>query len=140
MYNAINYSPYPYSFNPAMAGTTAPYQPQRQEIIKVNGENGARAYNLNSPNSSVLMLDETQPLVWLKTTDGAGYPTLTAYTIEPYKPEQEVNSDLEKRIKRLEDIINESYTCNVAEFKSRKPSGKNISDPEHDERKSGRDV
>lgn len=58
---------------------------QRTEVIKVNGEGGAKAFQM-APNSSVLLLDETAPIVWLKTTDGAGYPAITPYSITPYKP------------------------------------------------------
>ena len=58
--------------------------PQRQEIIRVNGENGARAYQM-APNSSALLLDESAPLVWLVQTDGAGYKTEAPYTITPYQ-------------------------------------------------------
>ena len=47
--------------------------PQRCEVIRVNGRNGADAFRL-APNSSILMLDENEPLVWLKTTDGAAAP------------------------------------------------------------------
>lgn len=70
-------------------------------------ENGARAFGM-APNSSVLLLDETAPLVWLKTTDGAGYPTLTPYTITPYHaaPPVDVNA-LEQRIARLEEKLND---------------------------------
>ena len=59
--------------------------PMQQEIVRVNGKEGAEAYRL-APNSSVLLLDETAPLVWCKMTDGAGYPTMTAYEITPYTP------------------------------------------------------
>ena len=38
-----------------------------------------------SPNSSIILLDESAPLIWLKMTDGAGYPTITPYRIEPLK-------------------------------------------------------
>ena len=48
---------------------------QRMEIVRVNGENGARAYQM-PPNSNVLLLDESAPLVWLVQTDGAGYKTV----------------------------------------------------------------
>ena len=77
---------------------------QRYEIIRVTGENGARAFQM-APNSSAILLDETAPLVWLVQTDGAGYKTATPYKIEPYTPEavQDVQS-LEARIKRLEDV------------------------------------
>lgn len=76
-------------------------------ITKVSGENGAKAFAM-APNSSALLLDETAPLVWLKTTDGAGYPTLTPYTITPYQaaPPVDVNS-LENRVKRLEEMLND---------------------------------
>lgn len=59
--------------------------PVQQEIVRVNGKEGAEAYRM-APNSSVLLLDETAPLVWCKMTDGAGYPTMTAYEITPYTP------------------------------------------------------
>lgn len=98
-----NYNPYMQQQNMLPAQTVT-----RQEIVKVNGENGARAYQI-APNSSVLLLDEQSPIVWLKTTDGAGYPTITPYTITPYQTEQQIDiSSLESRIKRLEDRLNES--------------------------------
>ena len=59
------------------------------------------------PNSSILLLDANDPIVWLKTTDGAGYPTLIPYTITPYQQPPEItNADLLARIKKLEAIIN----------------------------------
>lgn len=91
---------YPYNYNP--------YQQQysSQQIVKVNGENGAMAYQMPA-NSSALLLDEAEPIIWLKQTDGAGYPTVTPYKIEPYvKPETPNYDVLMKRIERLEDIIN----------------------------------
>ena len=82
-----------------------PVLPQSQ-VIRVNGENGARAYGLGA-NSSALLLDESGLLVWLVTSDGAGYKTVSAYDITPHQ--QAVAPDygsLESRIQRLEDIIN----------------------------------
>ena len=94
---------------------------QRQEIIRVNGENGARAYNL-PPNSSILLLDETAPIVWLAQTDGAGYKSLTPYTITPYQAENKPDyNSLEARIKRLEEMLNEQP--NNADVKQKR-SGK----------------
>lgn len=95
-------------FNPYSAAyqqNANQYQAQPQQIIKVSGEPGARAYQMPA-NSSVLLLDEQQPVVWLKTTDGAGYPQLTPYRIEPYEPEPVPDLKcIEERIKRLEDMI-----------------------------------
>lgn len=79
-----------------------------QQIVRVNGENGARTYQM-MPNSSALLLDETAPLVWLAQTDGAGYKTVTPFKIEPYVPEPEPDfKDILKRIERLEGRLNES--------------------------------
>lgn len=119
----FNYNPYnPYNafsnnslYNPASAGLGYG-QPAKQEIIRVNGENGAKAYQM-PPNSSALLLDETQPVIWLKQSDGAGYSTINAYKIEPYIADTVVQLDLEKRVKRLEELINESYTVNASELK-----------------------
>ena len=105
-----------YEFNQFYGGQTNPYQGRmntnpfnfmpKQEIIRVNGENGARAYAL-PPNSSILLLDETAPIVWLAQTDGAGYKTVTPYTISRYEtqPTNDYNS-LAERVKRLEEILN----------------------------------
>ena len=45
------------------------------QVVKVNGYNGANAYQL-PPNASALLLDETQPIVWLVKSDGAGYKSV----------------------------------------------------------------
>lgn len=87
-------------------------QPQPQQVIRVHGEEGAKAYSL-PPNSSVLLLDETQSVVWLKMTDGAGYPTVTGYEIHPMqnKEQSEIGS-LEERIRKIEEDIYGSQSNN----------------------------
>lgn len=104
MYNQFG-SPFNMQFMPQ-------YQPwgqnlQRQEIVKVNGQNGAKAFQM-APNSSALLLDESAPIIWLVQTDGAGYKTEVPYSITPYQAqiEPDINS-LEERIRRLEDMIND---------------------------------
>lgn len=85
-----------------------PWQtPQRTEIIHVNGVNGVDAFQM-APNSNVLLLDDTAPIVWLVQTDGAGYKTKTPYSITPYQPEPQIDLKvLEQRIAKLEGIFNE---------------------------------
>ena len=92
-----------------------PYQPyNNQQIIKVNGINGANAYQL-LPNSSTLLLDETAPRLFLAQTDGAGYKTISAYKLEPYVEEKEPDiKELLDRIQKLEDKVNaKSNTSNA---------------------------
>ena len=79
----------------------------RYEVIQVNGENGARAFAM-APNSSALLMDATAPIVWLCTTDGAGYLTASPFSIAPYQPEKPVDvKTLEERIERLEARMSE---------------------------------
>lgn len=81
---------------------------QKYEVIHVNGRSGAEAFQM-PPNSQVLLLDETAPIVWFKSTDGAGYPTLTAYDIVPAQTAEQKEANrydaLEQRISTLEVLI-----------------------------------
>lgn len=102
------FNPYA-ALNPYMQIQTAQVQQQqstRQEVTRVNGENGARAYQIGA-NSSALLLDESGLMIWLVTTDGAGYKTCVPYDITPHKtaPQADYNA-LEERITRLESVIN----------------------------------
>ena len=127
MYNAFQnpympgYSPFTQNFN----SVQPPAQPT--QVVRVNGRNGAEAYNIG-PNSSALLLDESGTLVWLCTTDGAGYKTVAPYDIAPHKdaPAPDYGS-LETRIARLEGLIDE-YTGNSATAKRSKPDTKPSTD------------
>jgi len=111
-----------YTQNPLYNPTMNPYLPQahsqlaqpRQEVVKVNGEPGARAYPMG-PNSSALLLDVSGAIVWAVTTDGAGYKTVAPYDIAPHQeaPAPDFGS-LEARIARLEEKINGGTTGNPA--------------------------
>lgn len=106
-------NPYQMGYNPYSG--YAPASPQNGagamqgfagQITRVNGRNGADALRL-APNSSVLLMDENDPIVWLKVTDGAGYATVTPYSIAPYQAATPVDvNSLEERVKRLEEMIN----------------------------------
>lgn len=97
--------PYPY-----IPGGYQP-QPYRQappvmQVTRVNGEGGARAFSMG-PNSSALLLDESGVIVWLVTTDGAGYKSVSPYDITPHQAAPAVDvGALSQRVARLEEIIN----------------------------------
>ena len=75
------------------------------QITRVNGKGGADAFRM-APNSSILLMDEHDPIVWLKTTDGAGYATVAPYSVAPYQPAPVVDvNSLEDRVKRLEEML-----------------------------------
>ncbi len=99
--NNQGYNPniYPY---PQNTFNTMP----KYEIIKVNGEAGAKSFRM-APNSSALLLDETAPIIWLVQTDGAGYSTAIAYDITLHKDVPPINiNELAARVSQLEETIN----------------------------------
>lgn len=59
---------------------------QRKTVDRVNGKNGADMYQM-APESSVLLLDEYNPMVWFIQTDSAGYKTIIPYDIKPHEEE-----------------------------------------------------
>lgn len=96
------------------------YMPQFQmqiphmEVIRVNGENGVDAFQMG-PNSSVLLLDETAPIVWLVQTDGAAYKTKTPYDISLHLPEpapdvkgmEDRLLSIDNRLKAIEEAMSD---------------------------------
>ena len=115
MYNYTN--PYGAMLNPYLSQQTGLSQ-ARQEVTKVSGEPGARAYQL-APNSSALLLDESGTLVWLVTTDGAGYKTVAPFDISPHQTAAAPDyNDLEARIAKLEEAINHAATSNPADART----------------------
>lgn len=71
---------------PGMAGPqngqNGPSQrPPEDLIIRVTGMDGAKAYAL-SPNSRAALFDDTDDVVIIKTTDGAGFPSYRRARLE----------------------------------------------------------
>ena len=106
-------------FNPMVnpyLGQAQPFrQAPRQEVVRVNGENGARAFPMGA-NSSALLLDESGVIVWLVTTDGAGYKSVSPFDITPHEAAPSPDySTLEARITRLEEMMTNGNTSNSAD-------------------------
>lgn len=73
----------------ARMGQYAPQPTPRDGVIRVTGMDGARAYQMPA-NSAVPLFDANQDVFYIKTTDGAGFPTIRAYAFSPLeeKPQQ----------------------------------------------------
>lgn len=80
------------------------YLPQ-QQIIQVNGKASVDTIQL-APNSSVLVMDTSAPIVWMCVSDGVGKVTSTPYDITVHQdaPPVDVNS-IEKRLAAVEGAI-----------------------------------
>lgn len=146
MYNP--YNPYQSMQSPYQSVYNQ-YQPQqptmppmpRQEILKVNGRNGIDMLNM-SPNSSLLALDSTAPIVWLVQTDGAGYKTPAPYKIEPYQEQKQndsTNADiiaafnsLDARVAKLEGMVHNDESNSASNRKTKSSAGKSATDKVND--------
>lgn len=91
-----------------------------QQIITAKGKSSIDALRM-SPNSSILIADETAPIVWKCTSDGLGNVSAEAFDIVPHKDEAKIQQEnlqaavlnIDERLKRLEANYNDtqqSYT------------------------------
>lgn len=48
-------------------------------LTRVTGIDGAKAYQM-TPNSTVALFDSNEDIMYIKTTDGAGFPTIRTFT------------------------------------------------------------
>ena len=105
-----------------------------QQVLQANGKASINALRM-SPNSSVLIMDTTAPLVWLCTSDSLGNVTSIPYDITAHKdtPTPDVNS-FESRLvavensvsgilQRWEEMTNASPKPNVGSSKSKQSNG-----------------
>ena len=87
-----------------------------QQILQANGKASIDAIRM-SPNSSVLIADTTEPIVWKCVSDGLGNVTAEAFDITHHKTEEEVEkentnnllTDISKRLERLENKYESTF-------------------------------
>lgn len=113
----------PYQFYSPYSQPQQPTLPQ-QQIIQVNGKASVDTIQL-APNSSVLVMDTSAPIVWMCVSDGVGKVTSTPYdiTVHQEKPPIDMTSvedrltKLERTIADMEGKLNDK--SNVSKSKSR---------------------
>lgn len=111
MYGFNQYQPYSYGSN--------------EQLVRVTGLDGAKAYQMR-PNSAVALFDGAEDVFYLKSTDGAGFPTIRVFRFEEVtatpkiEPEYITKAEFEKF---KEEILNgKQYIQGESEQPSRKPS------------------
>ena len=115
-----------------------------QQILQARGKASIDTLCM-SPNSSVLIADETAPIVWKCVSDGLGNVTSEPFDISPHKDEKQKTQDtliasieqINNRLSHLEELINEQsfistqpiaaeqYSSNVQNGKKRTKSPSN---------------
>ena len=106
--------------NPFFQGTP-PMQPQ--QVVQVNGKASVDQLKL-APNSSLLAMDTTAPIVWLCKTDTIGARQAIPYDISPHveKPPVDVNA-LEERLIAIETMLAGMEKKNESNVTVSKPKG-----------------
>lgn len=89
-----------YPYNPSPGTTVAPMgnwwpysvsggswpKPNQNNLLKVQGPESAKAYQLG-PNSTVVLFDANDPIFYLKATDDGGFATLRTFEFSERPPE-----------------------------------------------------
>ena len=100
-----------------------PQLPMQTEIQKVNGLDSANAFQLG-PNSSIILMDLNDPLIYVLVSDASGYKTVTAFDITPHveqKPADKLQL-LTDRIVKIEERMN-AYESNHGAAESNESGG-----------------
>lgn len=115
-YNSLNYTPgnIP-SYNQnlmAQQPLQQTVQQPVQELIRVTGIEGAKAYQM-APNSVVPLFDANNDIMYIKSTDGAGFPSIRAFRFSPMEdealepPTEYVpRPEFDKLVEQVEELIN----------------------------------
>lgn len=81
-------------YNPQMNNQQIYSQEQIQNLIRVNGIDGAKTYQMPA-NSTVALFDCNEDIMYIKTTDGAGFPSIRTFAFtevkEQNKPVQQID-------------------------------------------------
>ena len=94
-----NYNPYQGIFQ-----APRPTLPQ-QQVVTVSGPDSLGQIQMG-PNSSMLVMDQTAPVVYLCQSDGVGKVTSTAYDITPHKDAAKLQQEsMDARLSALEEAV-----------------------------------
>ena len=86
-----------------------PFQ-QKQELIRVNGIEGAKNYPL-SPGSTVALFDADSDTMFIKSMDAGGFPSIRTFTFmettsNPADTTESRLSNLESEIANIKEALN----------------------------------
>ena len=81
-------------YNPQMNNQQIFPQEQTQNLIRVNGIEGAKTYQM-SANSTVALFDSNEDIMYIKTTDGAGFPSIRSFRFEELKEDTQTEPSVD---------------------------------------------
>ena len=80
-------------------------------VVKVNGINGANAYQMR-PNQMSALFDENEDVFYIKTTDGAGFPSIRTFKFEEVREEASqyvTKEEYSQGISELKEMIENGF-------------------------------
>ena len=100
-----------------------------QQVLQANGKSSIDALQM-SPNSSVLIMDSTAPIIWMCISDGLGNVSSTPYDIAPHVDKVPIDMNvLDQRLSVLEDTLRRMEDINHAKsYDTRSNAKQNGSD------------
>lgn len=121
-YPGSAFNPYQQNYQPIQQ--TIPQQIQQpqpqmqmtqnnQGLIWVSGEIGAKSY-LMAPNSTVMLMDSERSVFYIKSTDGAGMPTLRTYEYKEFTqdlPQPQQGQQTEQMKMETQYVTREEYNA-----------------------------
>lgn len=98
-------------YNPYAYLNQAQFNSLSTNIVKVNGINGATAYQMK-PNQTTALFDENEDYFYFKTTDGAGFPSIRTFKFEEVtEPSSQyvTKSEYDKGIAEIKELIENGF-------------------------------
>lgn len=96
-------------------------QPETRNLIRVNGVGGAKAYQM-SPDSTVALFDANEDIMYIKSTDGAGFPSIRSFRFEELKtdtqPEPSVDYISREEFEKFKEEVMNSGKQSISRTKS----------------------
>lgn len=104
------------------------YNQNPLSLIRVTGIDGAKAFQMPA-NSSVALFDGDNDLMYIKSTDGAGFPTIRTFRFEEVSPAQMSGTSDYMTRQEVEDYVKQLISAERTAGKSN--SRKSKVDDEH---------
>lgn len=77
------------------------YAPLPQTLTRVTGLDGAKSYQM-APNSVVQLFDSNEDIMYIKSTDGAGFPTIKSFAFTEITEKTTPQTNTEDFVSRKE--------------------------------------
>lgn len=92
----MNYNPYMNYLNTINNSNNigSNYNVQPTTLTRVTGLEGAKAYQMPA-NSTVALFDNNEDVMYIKTTDGAGFPTIRAFSFSEINTQSQTSQNID---------------------------------------------